>query len=67
VRRRIALTIAGLAVAASFAPLTSASAVCSAAWQELTGQCSPCQTAGPAYGNLDRRLGGALPTLNCID
>jgi hypothetical protein len=66
VRRRIALAAAGLAVATSFAPLTSASAVCSALWQELTGDCGPCQTFGPAYANLDNRLGGALPSLDCI-
>jgi hypothetical protein len=66
VRRKIALTVAGLAVAASFAPLGSASAFCSEAWQQVTGQCSPCNTVGPAYNNLDNRLGGALPTLNCL-
>jgi hypothetical protein len=66
VRRKIALGIAGVAVVASLAPLTSASAFCSAAWRDLTGQCSPCDTAGPAYNNLDNRLGGALPALNCV-
>jgi hypothetical protein len=66
VRRRIALSVVAVAVAASFAPLTSASAVCIKAWELATGDCSPCTTAGPAYNNLDRRLGDALPTLNCI-
>jgi len=66
VRRKLALGIAGVAVAASFLPLTSASAVCLQSWQAVTGQCSPCTTIGPAYNNLDNRTGGKLPTLNCV-
>jgi hypothetical protein len=42
VRTKITLAAVGLGLAASFAPLTSASAVCSAAYEELTGECSPC-------------------------
>lgn len=65
-RRKIALSAVAVAVAASFAPLTSASAVCAKSWEIVFGQCEPCETARPAYDNLNRRLGYPLSPLNCV-
>ena len=57
-RRKIAAVALGLGLAASFAPLTSASASCIAAWQLATGgDCSPCD-------EIDRVVG--KPVANCI-
>lgn len=42
-RLRIVL-VAMLAVAGAILPATSASAICSPAYQRLTGDCSPCHT-----------------------
>lgn len=54
--RRLAVLVAGAALAAAFGPAQSASAVCVEAWEAVTGQCSPCTTIGPAYREL-RELG----------
>ena len=55
-RRKIALVALGLGVAASFAPLSPASASCIAAWEAVTGDCSPCD-------EITRVIGRPL---NCI-
>jgi hypothetical protein len=53
-RRKIAVVALGFGLAASFAPLSPASAVCVAAWEAVTGDCSPCDEIGNVIGkNLD--------------
>ena len=52
-RKKIALASLGLGLAASFLPVSSASAACVPDWWEtITGDCSPCQTIGPAFRAL---------------
>ena len=41
-RRKLALATAAVAVAAAFAPLPGASAICDPEFFERTGYCSPC-------------------------
>jgi len=43
-RKKIALAALGLGLAASFVPLSPASAYCSEGWRALTGDCNPCNT-----------------------
>lgn len=45
-RQKIALAVAGLAAAASFAPLSTASAACLNTYYQVTGDCSPCDELG---------------------
>jgi hypothetical protein len=42
VRRKIAVLALGAGLAASFAPLSPASAVCSYVLEVATGSCNPC-------------------------
>lgn len=55
---RTRIVLAGLVagVAASFAPLSPASAACISAWEAVTGDCSPCD-------EIERVTGKPL---NCI-
>ena len=41
-RRMLSLAVAGVAVAATVAPLQPASAFCWETYYEVTGTCSPC-------------------------
>lgn len=43
-RKKIAIAALGLGLAASFAPLSPASAYCDMGWYALTGDCNPCNT-----------------------
>jgi hypothetical protein len=63
-RTKIALA-AGVALGASFLPISPASAVCVTAWQTLTGQCSPCTTLGPVVRTLHDKYGIDVD-LNCL-
>ena len=65
-RRKIALSVLGLAVAATVAPLQPASAICWDWYYELTGTCTPCHTAGHAVRAVEDRLGEELATVHCI-
>ena len=68
-RRRIAVALTGAALAASFGPVGSASAICMDWYYELTGHCSPCTTVAPAYDRVDRlgeKYGLGLTDLHCI-
>lgn len=49
-RRKLAVSAFGLAVAASFAPITAANAYCDPTWLSLTGHCNPCITVNKATG-----------------
>ena len=60
-RSKLALAALGLGVAATLLPVSNASAFCVQAYQELTGQCSPCTAVGNAYNRVDNATGGALP------
>ena len=42
-RKKLALAVSAVAVAAAFAPLTSASALCDELLYATTGYCSPCR------------------------
>jgi hypothetical protein len=62
VRRKIALGIAGVAVAASLAPLTSASANCDPDTGLGDGGCTNgCMSTGAAYENLRAHVGDKAP------
>lgn len=63
-RKKIALALAGVAAAATFAPLTSANAVCLDWYYELTGQCSPCNTVGGVLNRLEKY--GVEAGTNCL-
>lgn len=53
-RKKIALAGLGLGLAATFLPVSSASAACVPVWWEtITGDCSPCNTVGHAIRYLD--------------
>lgn len=43
-RKKLSLALVGIAAAASFAPLGSASAYCDRTWRSLTDDCNPCYT-----------------------
>jgi hypothetical protein len=60
-RSKMIMAALGLGLAASFAPLPSASAVCSAVYEELTGECNPCD----AINRFLVRHG--LRPLDCIE
>jgi hypothetical protein len=65
-RKKIALAGLGLGLAASFLPVSSASAACVPAWwQTITGDCSPCQTVGPAVRYLHDH-GVPTDTVQCV-
>ena len=49
-RRKLALSAFGLAVAATVLPLSGASAYCDFTWRSLTGDCNPCITVNEATG-----------------
>lgn len=52
-RKKIAFAGLGLGLALSVLPVTSASAACVPwFWETVTGDCSPCQTVGPAVRAL---------------
>lgn len=65
-RKKIALASLGLGLAATFLPVTSASAACvPPQWEQITGQCSPCQTIGLAFRVLGEK---GVPTdfVQCV-
>lgn len=63
-RKKIALASLGLGLAAAFLPVTSASAACVPSWWETaTGDCSPCQTLGPAFRVLNDN---GVPPVDCV-
>lgn len=66
-RRKIALTIAGAAVAAAVLPLQPASAVCVADLSDVGGpSCyNPCNTVAGAINTADRALGDHLDEATC--
>ncbi len=47
-RRKIALAVSAVAVAAAVAPLQQANAVCDTTLKKLTGFCSPCEAVNAA-------------------
>lgn len=56
-RKKIALAGLGLGLAATFLPVSSASAACVPVWWEtITGDCSPCQTIGPVIVLLQDKV-----------
>ena len=55
-RKKIAVVVLGLGLAATFAPLSPANAACIAAWEAVTGDCSPCDEIAHVIGK----------PLNCI-
>lgn len=61
-RKKLALAVAG--VAAAFAPVTSANAVCIDWYYELTGQCSPCNTVGGVSSRVEKY--GVEIAANCL-
>ena len=63
--RRFALVAAGLGVAASMFSVSPASAVCVNAWQQVTGQCSPCNTVGGVFNRVED-LTGVKPDVQCL-
>lgn len=67
-RRTIALTIGGLAVAATLAPLSSASAVCGPDLSPVGGPSCPSLCPTGPYALADRAVDDALPdmTSQCL-
>lgn len=65
-RRKIALSALGAAVALSVAPLQPASAVCLDWYYDLTGTCSPCGTVGAAVRVVDKVTGEELVSMDCL-
>jgi hypothetical protein len=57
VRRKLAIAVAGLGIAASFVPLQQASASCVTAYYLVTGDCSPCDEIHYAVDNVLHELG----------
>lgn len=65
-RRKLALAAAGLAAAASFAPVPSAAAVCWDLYYELTGKCSPCSAVGGAVHRVQEKIGHEVVSIHCL-
>ena len=65
-RSKLALAVLGTALAASFAPVSPASAVCITWYYELTGQCSPCNTVGGAVNRVEEKLGEDIVEMHCL-
>lgn len=69
-RRTLALAVSGLALAASVAPIQSASAVCMADLSSVGGpRCfNPCMAVLGTYDTADRATNDRLPehSMNCL-
>lgn len=49
-RKKLALAALAVGLAATIAPLSSASAFCDPNWYALTGDCNPCYTSRRLFG-----------------
>lgn len=65
-RKKLALSALGAAVALTVAPAQQASAVCSEPYYQLTGKCSPCNHLGIVVRVVHHVAGEELVTVHCL-
>lgn len=65
-RKKLAVGALAVATATVVLPMQSASAVCIAPYQAVTGHCSPCTTVDGVARYLHDKLGTPEAITNCV-